>query len=106
MSVERVPMQLGCLSVEGIERHFRASIPIKGTSVLVLKNVSGATADFRLKCFTRSHAAKTFNVALAVGDKKEIGWLEGWDKNFLAGEYCTAEIDDTQVWKIVVPPVK
>ena len=76
------------------------------THVLVLKNNSVATADFKLRCFAKTGASKSFNIALVVGDSKEVGFLEGWDKNFLPGEYCVGEFEGQTVWNIEAPLAK
>jgi len=94
------------LAVADLQRHFRQSMMYPETHVLVLKNTAAATADFKLRCFTKTGTSKSFNVALAVGDSKEFGFLEGWDKNFLPGEYCTGEFEGAEIWRVEAPPPK
>lgn len=87
-------------SVEDIQVGFRASFSESGTYVLVLRNPSNQTADFQLICYTNSGASKAFPIALTPGASTEIGFLEGWTGNFVAGEYCRAAYKGEFLWRV------
>ncbi len=85
------------------EAGFRGSLMKEGTYVLVLRNVSGQTADFKLRCYTTSGSSKTFNIAISPGESYELGYLEGWPGNFVSGEYAEAYFGDEKIWIVRCP---
>ncbi len=87
-------------AVEDLEAGFRPSFAIENTAVLQLRNPSGVTADFQLRCYTVGGNQRTFAIALVPGQVKEIGFIEGWDGNFVRGEYCTAHYDGQTLWRV------
>jgi hypothetical protein len=87
-------------AVEDLEAGFRTSFAIENTAVLQLRNPSGVTADFQLRCYTVGGNQRTFAIALVPGQVKEIGFLEGWDGNFVRGEYCTAQYEGQSLWRV------
>ncbi len=82
------------------EAGFRRSLSKEGTYVLVLRNVSGQTADFKLRCYTTSGSSKAFNIAISPGESYELGYLEGWSGNFVSGEYAEAYFNDEKIWTV------
>lgn len=71
--------------------------------VLQLRNGSGIPLSFDLRCFTRNDRTfKTMFVTIPPRGQREIGFLEGWDGNFVAGERCEARLDNEVLWNRVV----
>lgn len=87
-------------AVEDIEAGFRGSFAKEGTYVLQLRNVSGQTADFQLRCYQTNGNYKTFPIALSPGGSTEIGYLEGWPGNFVSGEYCQGVYKGEALWRV------
>lgn len=71
-----------------------------GTAVLRLINNEPYTAEFRLRCYTTSGKYSDFNFVIPSGEEKELGYLQGWDGNFVSGEYCEAYYKNEFQWKI------
>lgn len=87
-------------AVQDLEAGFRTSLAIENTAVLQLRNPSGSQAAFQLRCYLTNGNYSTFAVAVAPGETKEIGFLEGWEGNFVSGEYCTAQYDGQALWRV------
>jgi hypothetical protein len=85
-------------AIDAMEGYFRPSLGIENSWVLNLRNTSGITVDFQLRCFNNNNQYKTFPIAITAGQSQEIGFLEGWDGNFVSGEYCQAIYDGKTVW--------
>lgn len=69
--------------------------------VLQLRNLDDVTIDFQLKCCTTSNDCKTMFVTIAPRSEREIGFLEGWNGNFVSGESCEARFQDETLRRIV-----
>ncbi|HET9229316.1 MAG TPA: hypothetical protein VFR31_21735 [Thermoanaerobaculia bacterium] len=81
----------------------RASLMDDNTQVLVIRNANAYSVDFDLKCYTRSGSSKTLFVSVPARGEKEIGFLEGWEGNFVSGERCEAYYDGQFVWSVRIP---
>ncbi|NJN05591.1 MAG: hypothetical protein HC814_03235 [Rhodobacteraceae bacterium] len=91
------------LAVEDITCRFRGSYLDDGSKVLILRNVRPYSVDFHLKCYTRRGQSKTLVVSLAANSSTEIGFLEGWEGNFVTGERCEAYLEGNLVWTLMLP---
>jgi hypothetical protein len=81
----------------------RYSLMDESTQVLILRNLKSYSVDFNLKCYTRRSSSKTFFVSVPALGEKEIGFLEGWEGNFVSGERCDAYYGDHMVWYFEIP---
>ena len=86
--------------IEAIEVATRPSLAIEDSKVLVLRNIKPYSFDFYLKCYTRGGSSKTMFVSMPALDSAEVGFLEGWDGNFVSDERCEALHDGDVVWSI------
>ena len=87
-------------AVQDLEAGFRTSLAIENSAVMQLRNPSGSRADFQLRCHQTNGNYRTFAISVASGETKEIGFLEGWEGNFVSGEYCTAQYDGQALWRV------
>ncbi len=74
-------------AVRAMELETRPSLLDDGTSVLRLRNVRPLALDLDLTCY-RGTFSKTMDVTLAALGTEEVGFLEGWTGNFVAGDRC------------------
>ncbi len=74
-------------AVRAMELETRPSLLDDGTSVLRLRNVRPLALDIDLTCH-RGTFSKTMDVTLAALGTEEVGFLEGWTGNFVAGDRC------------------
>lgn len=75
-------------AVAHMELSTRKSIVDETTQVLIMRNIEPYSVDLNLRCFNRAGTAKTLFVSVPARGTKEVGWLEGWDGNFVTGERC------------------
>jgi hypothetical protein len=87
-------------AIEDLEVRWRKSFMEENTWVLNLTNVSNRTADFVLQCYQTNGNHKSFRMAITPGQTKKLGFLKGWQGNFVTGEYCKAVFNDETLWTI------
>jgi uncharacterized membrane protein len=90
-------------AIAGLRVSWRESLLDDGTYVMQLHNGSATGADVTLQCFTRSGRSKTLSIQVPGYGMSEVGFLQGWDGNFVAGESCEAYHGREFVWRINVP---
>jgi|RhiMethySRZTD1v2_1073278.scaffolds.fasta_scaffold28778_3 uncharacterized membrane protein len=90
-------------AIAGLRVSWRESLLDDGTYVMQLHNGSSTGADVTLQCFTRSGRSKTLSIQVPGYGMSEVGFLQGWDGNFVAGESCEAYHGREFVWRINVP---
>lgn len=56
--------------------------------VLVLHNPSRRSVDITVRCFTRNGNSADIRVSILAGGAAEVGWVQGWDGNFVEGEHA------------------
>ena len=89
-------------AVRSIEVSFRESIPMPGTYVMILTNPQAWSVDFDLKCFQRNGSSKRMFVSVPARGYAEVGFMQGWDGNYVRGERCEAWIGDNLAWNLTV----
>jgi uncharacterized membrane protein len=77
-------------AIAGLRIMWRPSLLEDGSYVMQLHNSSATGADVTLQCFTRGGRSKTLSIQVAGYGMSEVGFLQGWDGNFVAGESCEA----------------
>jgi uncharacterized membrane protein len=91
-------------AVAGLRVSFRPSLLEDGSSVMQLHNGSAAVANLTLKCYTRSGQSATMSIRVPGNGMSEVGFMQGWAGNFVAGESCEAYHGrDEFVWRVTVP---
>lgn len=68
------------------------------TKVLVLYNDGTAVANFTLRCYRTDSRSQDFGIALPPRKGGEIGFVQGWEGNFVTGEHCEARVKDVVIW--------
>jgi len=90
-------------AIANLRISWRESLLEDGTYVMQLHNGSSTGADVTLQCFTRSGRSKTLSIQVPGYGMSEVGFLQGWDGNFVAGESCEAYHGREFVWRTSVP---
>jgi len=85
-------------AVAGIVHTERESMMLSGTTVLVMRNPASFGVSFRLVCYTLGGASKEFPITIEAQGVVEIGYVQGWDGNFVTGERCRAYSGNTLAW--------
>ena len=88
--------------IKALKYRFRWSAAIDNTQVLVLINNKSFSVDLNLKCFTRNGDSKMLFVSVPARGLKEVGFLEGWEGNWVRGEKCEAWFEGERLWTIKV----
>jgi Skp family chaperone for outer membrane proteins len=86
--------------IKGLKWSTRWSLLDDGTKVLILHNEKNYSVDFPLKCYTRNGSSKTLFISVPAYSRKEVGFLEGWNGNFVSGEKCEAYHEGNRLWTI------
>lgn len=87
--------------IDAVRVTWRESLIVPGTYVIRLYNGQSSAVSFRLRCFTKGGGySQTFPVTLAAYGSTEIGFLEGWVGNFVAGERCEAYHANELAWSV------
>jgi uncharacterized membrane protein len=82
---------------------WRLSTLRENTYVLQLSNSQTFSVNARVRCYERSGASKTFPLTIRPGTFEEIGFIQGWDGNFVSGEHCELYHDTELVRNIGGP---
>ena len=90
-------------AIAGLRIMWRPSLLEDGSYVMQLHNSSATGADVTLQCFTRGGRSKTLSIQVAGYGMSEVGFLQGWDGNFVTGESCEAYHGREFVWRTTVP---
>jgi|SRR5688572_5987415 len=90
-------------AIAGLRITWRPSLLDDGSYVMQLHNSASTGADVALQCFTRSGRSKTLSIQVPGYGMSEVGFLQGWDGNFVAGESCEAYHGRELVWRTSVP---
>jgi uncharacterized membrane protein len=90
-------------AIAGLRVSFRPSVLNDGSHVMLLNNPAANRADVTLKCFTHSGQSKTMAIQVPAYGMSEVGFMQGWAGNFVAGESCEAYHGDEFVWRTTVP---
>jgi uncharacterized membrane protein len=67
---------------------WRLSTLDQSSYVLQLSNGGRFDVAARVRCYTRGGSSKTFPLTIHAGDFEEIGFVQGWEGNFVPGERC------------------
>jgi uncharacterized membrane protein len=97
------PLQAEHDAIANLRVSWRASLLEDGTYVMQLHNNSSTGADLLLQCYTRSGRSRTMSIQVPGYGVAEVGFLQGWDGNFVAGESCEAYHGREFVWRTNVP---
>jgi uncharacterized membrane protein len=90
-------------AIDGIRVNWRESLMIDGTWVMQLRNGSSTPVAFTVRCYMNSGQSKSFWVPVPAEGIYEIGSLQGWQGNFVRGEYCDAYHGSERVWRATAP---
>lgn len=71
--------------------------------VLVLHNPSRRSVDITVRCFTRNGNSTDIRVSILAGSSAEIGWVQGWDGNFVEGEHALVIYGGQTIGRIAGP---
>lgn len=89
--------------IKDVRVSFRSSLLDPRTKVMLFRNNSKKNVSFRLKCYTTRGNFKTFNISVMARGTSELGFVQGWDGNFISGEYCEAYHRNEKLWTARVP---
>lgn len=81
---------------------WRRSALDETTQVMRIVNDRSLPVGLQLQCRTRSGVSKWLSVSVPANGVAEVGFLEGWPGNFIAGESCDAFYGTERVWSVVV----
>lgn len=90
-------------AIEKMEIKYRTSLMDAKTRVVILRNIDDTDVRFNLKCCTVNNSCKTIYVSVPAHQETEIGFLEGWDGNFVSGERIEAHYQDAKLWQSIIP---
>ncbi len=71
--------------------------------VMQLRNVRPYHIAFDLRCYTRSGSNKLIPVEVEGGSTAEVGFVQGWENNFVSGERCEAFFEGERLWDYTIP---
>ena len=90
-------------AIAALKIGWRPSALENGSLVMQVHNPGLDTVGLRLKCFTSGGTSKVLRVSIPARGMSEVGFVQGWPGNFVAGESCEALHGDKQVWTVRVP---
>lgn len=90
-------------AIKNMEFGYRQSFMDNNTKVLQLRNITDTGVSFNLKCCTVDDSCKTIYVSVPAHNSTEVGFMEGWNGNFVSGEYFIAYYEGEEVLRKVMP---
>ena len=90
-------------AVADLRVSWRYSLLDDGSMVMQLHNARPTTVSFQMQCFTRSNMSKVLSLSVPAKGMSEVGFVEGWPGNFVAGERCEAFHGNERLWTARVP---
>jgi hypothetical protein len=87
-------------AVQEVERSWRNAAVGDNRYVLRLRNGNPVGAQFQLRCYQVNGSYRSFPLRLAPAESTEIGWWQGWQGNFVVGEYCNAMFNEEMLWTV------
>ena len=90
-------------AIAGLRVSWRTSLLDERSAVMQLHNAQPLAFGLTLKCFSPMGFSKTLEIAVPPSGIAEVGFLQGWPGNFIAGESCQAYDGNEAVWRVDAP---
>ncbi|MEM1355421.1 MAG: hypothetical protein AAGH88_11110 [Planctomycetota bacterium] len=71
--------------------------------VLVVRNRSNRSVDVTVRCYDRNGNTKDIFVSVMAGRSAEIGWVQGWQGNWVIGERAEVYYDGELIRRLDGP---
>lgn len=84
-------------AVKDVQISFRKSLT-NDYKVMILKNIHPFSIDFQVKCYTLGGSSKTIALSIPAADSREVGFVQGWEGNWMSGERCEAYYNGELIW--------
>ncbi|MEM9109124.1 MAG: hypothetical protein AAGC72_03795 [Planctomycetota bacterium] len=90
-------------AVRNLRYMWRGSMAIENTYVLMFFNNSRVSVDIVVRCYTRNGVSKDIRVGVVAGGSASVGFMEGWDGNFVPGEFVEVFYEGRNMGRIDAP---
>jgi uncharacterized membrane protein len=89
-------------AILGLRVSWRTSL-LDDSAVMRLHNAQALAFGLTLKCSSPMGFSKTLEIAVPPSGIAEVGFVQGWPGNFIAGESCRAYDGNEFVWRVDAP---